>query len=440
MTINFGKRLVTARITWLAVLGFLLTLFLYYPGNIRDNDSVDQFQQSLTFHFNDWHPVVMALAWSALNRASRGPQLMLVLQLALYWASAYFLLAAAPPHLSSRRRVAMVGLVAAPFVLVFLGEIVKDVQLVGAWAFAATCAYWVRSSGKRLPIAATIGLAVLVLYGGLLRNNAAIVSAPLALYVVSDRPWLASAWKTVVTYVAIGVCVVIVSKGLSAAVNATPSMQLRSLLTFDLVGISKATRVNMLPLPLTAPEFARVLDSYDGSSQDFIRSGPASFIWGREEAAGITNRMMLRFWLSGVAAHPLAYVAHRARFLRSFAFIRPNEPYSHVARSIFTKPVVWIVLLIAVTVWFLLSELPGPAARFVQTELIVAVTYLATYVPFGVSWGFRYCYLIMTCITFTGCVLVSTGVPTEAPQPAALAGRGSTQTDAVTVGPGLDDR
>jgi hypothetical protein len=74
----------------------------------------------------------------------------------------------------------------------------------------------------------------------------------------------------------------------------------------------------------------------------------------------------------------------------------------------------------------------------VQTELIIAVTYLATYLPFGVSWGFRYCYLIMTCITFTACVLVSTGVPT--PQLAALAGRESTQTDAVTVGPGLDDR
>lgn len=88
-----GKtRLVDAAKTWLPVCGFAITLLLFYPGGMRDPDSVDQFQQSLAFHFNDWHPAIMALLWSGLNKIWTGPQLMLMLQLTLYWTSVAFVL------------------------------------------------------------------------------------------------------------------------------------------------------------------------------------------------------------------------------------------------------------------------------------------------------------------------------------------------------------
>jgi len=393
---------------WLAAVGFVATLIAYYPGNMHDNDSVDQFAQSLTLRFNDWHPVAMALLWSAFNRAWAGPQTMLVLQLALYWTSAYLLLSLVPDDTVAWRRVTAIALVGAPFVVVFLDEIVKDVQLAAAWSFAAVWAYWIRSKGRALTVVETIVLAIVVVYGGLVRNHAAVVPGPLLLYVLVGRAVLASRWRTVAAYVLVGIAVVGSSKGLAAAARAAPSTQLRLLLTFDLAGMSKTVNANLLPMPLTDSELARVLDSYDPSTQDCVREGPEGFVWAREDASGMNIAEVLRRWIEEVAAHPGAYVVHRARFVKGFGLVRPNEPWSHVARSIVTKPFLWAVLLAAVIAWFAESGVSGAARAFVETEIIVAAAYLATYVPFGVSFGFRYSYLTIACITFSACVLVAT--------------------------------
>jgi hypothetical protein len=64
--------------------GFALTLIMWYPGDMRDPDPIDQFQQRLAFHFTDWDPPLMALLWSGLNALWTGPQLMFILQLGLY--------------------------------------------------------------------------------------------------------------------------------------------------------------------------------------------------------------------------------------------------------------------------------------------------------------------------------------------------------------------
>ena len=50
---------------WLLVAAFIVLLF--YPG-IMSNDSIASLRQARSFEFNDWHPPVMALIWSVLDR------------------------------------------------------------------------------------------------------------------------------------------------------------------------------------------------------------------------------------------------------------------------------------------------------------------------------------------------------------------------------------
>ena len=87
------------------VLGFLATIAIFYPG-LATPDSLDQFQQGLTGHYTDWHPPVMALLWSLLDKVWIGPQPMLLLQAGGYWLAVYLLLATLPPLTPKARWVA----------------------------------------------------------------------------------------------------------------------------------------------------------------------------------------------------------------------------------------------------------------------------------------------------------------------------------------------
>src|SRR6188472_406337 len=83
----------------LGLAGFTLDLVAYYPG-FMSPDSLDVYTQSVTHHYIDTHPPIMALWWGVLNYVYRGPQVMLVFQLAVLWTSFYFL---AISWFSSRR-------------------------------------------------------------------------------------------------------------------------------------------------------------------------------------------------------------------------------------------------------------------------------------------------------------------------------------------------
>jgi hypothetical protein len=388
--------------------GFGLTLILWYPGDMRDPDSIDQFQQSLAFHFTDWHPPVMALLWSGLNALWTGPQLMLIVQLGLYWGSVYFVLSSVEQNVPRRYFLLIAGLLCAPYIAIFLGDIVKDVQLLCAWTFAVTFVFWTRASGREPSRLAKGLMLVLVLYGGLVRHNSGLVAAPVMLYVLHGRPYLRRAWTTVASYVLVAAAVVALGRGLNAGLHVETTSIARIGLAFDVAGISTRVDANLLPFTLSASEFDRIKQCYDGAAQDVFVWGDCRFVRSYVDASA--DRPMLAAWVDAVTAHPLAYGAHRLAVFQHFAIKRADESAGHVLISIFSRPITYIVWLAALLAYVVhrraRADSPGwrgMGLSLFWTEAIVSVLYLATYVPFGVAWGFRYIYLVVVAVSLATC-------------------------------------
>lgn len=155
---------------------FLATFIAYLPG-FMSPDSIDQYTQSITGNYKDWHPPAMAILWSLLNRFYNGPVSMLFFQLFLFWCSIYFL-----SRISDSRRWFAILLVFSfmPFVQNFIGYIIKDVQMVFSLllAFAIICnALLLRRTAYLYEI---IISGLLLIYGGCVRPNAVSALLPLS--------------------------------------------------------------------------------------------------------------------------------------------------------------------------------------------------------------------------------------------------------------------
>ncbi|GGK13384.1 hypothetical protein [Luteimonas terricola] len=111
---------------WIAVSAFIV--FLFDPG-IMSNDSIASLQQARSFEFNDWHPPLMAVIWSVLDRIISGSAGMLLAQAMLFAYACSSLCAYAFPNLSARfpRWLVTVAFSLFPPVMTLTGMIWKDV-------------------------------------------------------------------------------------------------------------------------------------------------------------------------------------------------------------------------------------------------------------------------------------------------------------------------
>lgn len=162
---------------YLGLTGFLLNLVAYYPG-FMSPDSLVIYEQSISQHYGDWHPPLMAWAWSFLNRLYSGPQVMLIFQLALLWTGFYFL---ATGWFSSRRSRTWLfcGLLLAPFVQNFAGYIIKDAQMALSWLLSFSIIARAGFRHRRMTLMEAIISFLLILYGALVRINALPGAIPL---------------------------------------------------------------------------------------------------------------------------------------------------------------------------------------------------------------------------------------------------------------------
>jgi hypothetical protein len=431
-------------VVWLTpCAGFVVALLTFYPG-FMSSDSLDQFEQGLNFRFSDWHPPAMALLWSLLDAIWRGPQPMLIAQLALYWTGVYFLLKAAVSE-KAWRNLLIVLLLLSPAILNFLGVIWKDVQLAAAWSFASALVFAKRRHGDDLSSTAKFAILPIVLYGALVRVNAGLVAAPIALYVWSGRPWLTSVWKTVIVYACVGVFALGVGKGLNIVLDAEPTPVFDSLLAFDVAGISVETGRNFFPFSLTPQELEQEKECYgEGDTHDPFIWGACSFIWSK--IVDLRSRQpsaMTKSWLSAVTRRPGEYVRHRLRYFCQFLACLTPEPtgvvwvdgiddnkFGFVTRngilydilkayvnafsvSIVFRPIIWLLISTALLFASFYMRMQQQSARFVRTMTLQSSLYILTYLPFGVAPDFRYIYVSVIVTTFALCVVASESFRTK---------------------------
>ena len=112
-----------------------ITIFLFQPGYM-DNDSADQYQQSQTGLYNDWHPVSMSWLWSQVGHVCPGPICMFSLQVIIYWVGLAIFISLTNTHNVYKSLLLLIGFFPPTFML--LATVLKDVLMAVMFLLGAS--------------------------------------------------------------------------------------------------------------------------------------------------------------------------------------------------------------------------------------------------------------------------------------------------------------
>jgi hypothetical protein len=286
---------------------------LFWPG-ILTWDAIRQYSQSLSGHYDDWHPPAMNWLWRQLGVFAAGPAPMLVGQVLLYWGGTALWLRAAWRD-RAWAAVVIAALAASPIAVVLVGTILKDSLFAGALllasgllAVARPDARWLRSLAAALLVAAAT-----------LRFNAVPACLPL-LVLALPAAWRRTAPRLAATSALAAIPLALALPAANAALRAERSGVELSLVIYDLGGIGRFSDANVFPATGVADAVAVNAGCYTPISWDRYAW------WGAEPCAiGFANlRAPLKaghgpyaWWAAAVLAHPLAYTRHRLAHFNS---------------------------------------------------------------------------------------------------------------------------
>lgn len=312
-----------------AFLLFGATLAMRFPGVVM-YDSVTQYEQATSGVYSDWHPPIMARAWALLNHVKDGTQPFFLIQMALWWGG----IGALSTALGRRQKhgaaafVLLVGI--APLWLGWATVVLKDAQmaccLVGATGLVA---HW-RLKERPVPPWAIAVAILLIGYATLVRGNAAFATIPFAL-ALFDWPRLPRGWHKATAMIALIGAVLILNPLLDRYVfRAEHTGVENSLPLYDVAGIAHKAHLASLP-GLDAQGWA--MAERKGCYTPFFwnpygEDSQCGFVGDAVIFDHLDDRRMMGEWAKLVAAHPLAYAAHRIGHLNSNLrfWVGPGEP------------------------------------------------------------------------------------------------------------------
>jgi len=165
---------------WLSVIigltCFAFFYYAYFPG-VFTPDTVDQYTQALTGHYEDGHPPVMAWLWTRLLWFHRGPEVLLAFHLAMFWMALLILVLTARTA-SARLSGAFFIVGFAPWVANLIGMLWKDIGLAASWLLCVALIVLARRLEKHRLILLTLA-ALPFFYGLSVRVNAFAGAIPL---------------------------------------------------------------------------------------------------------------------------------------------------------------------------------------------------------------------------------------------------------------------
>jgi hypothetical protein len=419
-------------------LGFVVTLIVFWPG-FASPDSLRQLAEARAGQYFDWHPPLMSAFWGTLERVRPGTELMLLLQAAIYWIAAFLLLV---PHVTAptRRLLLALAMFVLPTSISFIGVIWKDVHMALAWTLAFSITYCTACAvqfGGRVPVFLKCVATLLVLYGALVRLNAFVATGPLLLAIWIGRPWLRSAWLTIVAWLAIS-CAVFGSYWVVTyrLLDAKRSGIELSLIIFDIAGVSVRSNANLFAAVFSHEQFDGIKKCYDARSvAPYFAGGPCSFVLERMNAQREAGHASAPAWISAIISHPGSYLAHRLAHMNSFLCIwdcwqarlsradanwnlveRPelkNENLIYQAYRIYTYLAGWtpiakpyVIYIFAAGLWLLAWRRSDGVGELIIGALASVVIYMSFFGIVSVADDGRYAYPAFLMLAACASVLV----------------------------------
>ena len=419
--------------TWLVAVGlvlFVCNVLLFYPGHMS-NDTMQQLSQAIGDKpFSDWHPPIMALLWSVLISVTGHVSSMLVFQLSLLW-SALYLLASYLYGVSRKRWVSLLpyALGLSPFVLNISGTIWKDVQMALAFLLASILLLvYVKELSANKWVVTTV--ATLVVYGMLMRYNAALAAIPIVYYCINLYMEKSSKYIKIGLATLGGAVILVVNLIIGVMFPIEKTHPASAVMLDDIVSVKQDRSFDDVSQPLRQ-------HLYDVRSRCMSRGVPMNSFWLCAEDAdrSIVSQShyseLSALWLKTIIQHPLSYAQYRLYAFSLLVFAPDDRAYIYAdgivennldvkSQGIYMTKALgvyvnnfgykhfsflyqawfWILSSIALIV---ISKRRKVHGAFVRMLAWSALLYIFAYVPMVVATDFRYIYwpVIAICIGVT---------------------------------------
>ncbi len=442
---------------FVALLGALFTMAVFYPGYMSP-DSVVQLGQARFGIDSNYYPPLMAYVWRATDRVLPGPAGMLVLQSLVFWFSLALIAYIVIPRQSIRVVfVALTGLWPPTFAT--LGTIWKDVGMQTFLVATVACTLAVLYFRRLWPL--WLALFWLFLASGF-RHNALVASLPIILWVawtaaellpirypaLAERFGVHKRPRLFIAGVALA-CLGLIMAPLEF-VNTWGIRDARlwsMFMAHDLAGISVRTNRNSLPPyinedGLTVADLRRMYSPLHANSL-FVPSSRVILsvpnpLTDKTLDFRLNNRTARELpidWLATILKHPAAYLQHRERIAERLLVLPPYRAWFPYISGIDPNPFgirfepsrlnTWAmgvfrwVLYRTPFYWawaYYLGLLICLAATFfhrfpyggpVRVLAVSAFLYLLSILAFGMSGDFRYNNWGLTCFYLCPLLLCS---------------------------------
>ena len=181
------------------VVGFLATLFFYFPG-VWHYDASVQHAQAVSGLYGDWHPPVMAASLRGVNRIFNAivhsdyskTGVLFTLYALFFWTGMASVLAASQPfwrRLEGKPRLlsllpfGLILTICSSDLIPWTAEFSKDIGMLGSYLLAVGMLLnWPNAKSRQLGFG--LAIPVLFLYGTSLRHNAIFSLLPLVVWFV----------------------------------------------------------------------------------------------------------------------------------------------------------------------------------------------------------------------------------------------------------------
>ena len=397
--------------------GYAFTVLVFFPG-YSTVDAQYVYADAKLWRFGDWQSPAMGVLWRLIDPVAPGALSMFLLTITLYWLG-FGMLALIAVRQSVWLGVLALLLALTPPAFFFVGLIWRDVLFGVVWLMAAVLAFAAAERATAVRVTAQVIALILIAFGVLLRPNAVVAAPLLASYVV--WPTRFEIKRTAIAFIPalILFCALVplVYYGLLGAKRQNP---LHSIVVFDLGGITHFTGENQFPVAWNAEQTALLTGRcYDPVRWDsYWHVAPCPFVMQRLEQPDdliFGTPRLLAAWRRAVAAHPIAYLAHRATFMRQFLtrsnlvlpvwdWAPPDAAYGKrralqpllalhdaLQPTLLFRPGLWLALALAVLTLAWRARLT-PAGAFAVGVTASAVVYVLTFFAVGVAADFRYAY------------------------------------------------
>jgi len=299
-----------------AFLLFGASLAMRFPGVVM-YDSVTQYAQASAGAYSDWHPPIMARSWALLNHLKNGTEPFFLLQMLCWWGG-IGAISAALGRQQKHGAAALVLLVGiAPLWLGWATVILKDAQMACCLvAVAGLAAHW-RLDARPMPRWAIVLAILLIGYATLVRGNAVFATIPFAL-ALFNWPRLPRFWQRAAACIALIGAVLIACPVINQRIlRAQHTKVANSLPLYDMAGIAHEARLPSLPG--LAPQGWAAAERKGCYTPFFWNpyGEPSQCGFVADAVYRLGDRRLIAEYAGLIAAHPLAYAAHRIGHLNA---------------------------------------------------------------------------------------------------------------------------